>query len=286
MKFSEKHIKEKDELLSLYYTKRMSIREIAELKGYKEGTLKECFRDWEYVARNNRERHKKYFCNESYFHNIDCEHKAYWLGYIAADGTVLDKTKSENSQRLKLCLAREDEELLYKFKEDIQATYPIGQYKNSCHYAKETWIGQPISQITIPSEQIYNDLVSHNITPRKSLTIIFPETMKDNQYVNAFIRGYFDGDGCISQNKSTSKSRDYNYKVTIKGTQSMLYNFRKISGVSGTIKASGKHADFRNKELVIVKHKDMKDFLNFIYKDSTIHLQRKYERYLLVLKNY
>lgn len=264
----------------------MSIREIAELKGYKEGTLKECFRDWEYVARNNRERHKKYFCDESYFHNIDCEHKAYWLGYIAADGTVLDKTKSENSQRLKLCLARENEELLYKFKEDIQATYPIGQYKNSCHYAKETWIGQPISQITIPSEQIYNDLVSHNITPRKSLTIIFPETMKDNQYVNAFIRGYFDGDGCISQNKSTSKSRDYNYKVTIKGTQSMLYNFRKISGVSGTIKASGKHADFRNKELVIVKHKDMKDFLNFIYKDSTIHLQRKYERYLLVLKNY
>ena len=43
---------------------------------------------------------KKYFYNENYFEIIDTEEKAYWLGFIAADGCIVNKgTALENTNK-------------------------------------------------------------------------------------------------------------------------------------------------------------------------------------------
>lgn len=49
----------------------------------------------------------KYSFNASYFNTIDTPEKAYWLGFIAADGCIIDTTSEKGSQkRLKIELQK------------------------------------------------------------------------------------------------------------------------------------------------------------------------------------
>ena len=63
---------------------------------------------------------RKHFFNENYFENIDTEEKAYWLGFISADGSIC-KSSKYNSYRLVLNLNRLDEHHILKFKNAICA---------------------------------------------------------------------------------------------------------------------------------------------------------------------
>jgi len=47
----------------------------------------------------------------------------------------------------------------------------------------------------VGSKLIYNDLLNLSVTPRKSLTMLFPNI--PSEFLSYFIRGYFDGDGCL-----------------------------------------------------------------------------------------
>ena len=53
---------------------------------------------------------KKYYLKEDIFDNIDTEEKAYWLGFLYADGNV-----ANNASRIRLSLAENDLEILEKF---------------------------------------------------------------------------------------------------------------------------------------------------------------------------
>ena len=48
----------------------------------------------------------KHNLNKEYFKNIDTEEKAYWLGFIAADGCVYKMSK--NAHRLQINLSYKD----------------------------------------------------------------------------------------------------------------------------------------------------------------------------------
>ena len=63
----------------------------------------------------------EYYYNKDYFKIINNEHKAYWLGFLYADGYVepiyrKDKIKAF---RLELSLQESDEDMLLLFKKDI-----------------------------------------------------------------------------------------------------------------------------------------------------------------------
>lgn len=69
---------------------------------------------------------RKYNFNEHYFDIIDCQEKAYWLGFFAADGyNHVDKGCIE------VRLHKQDKEILEKFKSCIKADNPIGLYKQT-----------------------------------------------------------------------------------------------------------------------------------------------------------
>lgn len=47
------------------------------------------------------------FFNEHFFHNIDTEEKAYWLGFIFADGSIIKTSKNmDKYNRLSICLSK------------------------------------------------------------------------------------------------------------------------------------------------------------------------------------
>ena len=58
--------------------------------------------------------------------------------------------------------------------------------------------------LRIGSHKIFNGLAKYGVHPRKSLTIELPEIPK--RYIGNFVRGYFDGDGCIYLEKTKTKS--------------------------------------------------------------------------------
>lgn len=135
----------------------------------------------------------KYVYNKDYFEKINTSEKAYWLGFLYADGCITRFYKGEvlKSMSLEITLKDADCEHLIKFKNALESNIPIqhriitGKYK--------------ADRIVVNCTKICNDLIKLGCTPTKSLTLEFPK--KDiipQDFIRDFIRGYFDGDGGVS----------------------------------------------------------------------------------------
>lgn len=123
---------------------------------------------------------RKYFYDVNFFKTIDTPEKAYWLGFIYADGCL---SKNE----LILHLGIKDEEHLNKFKKAIKSNGKIE-------------INETHATFRISSKEISYDLIKLGVLRRKTFIIKYPNLLKNLE--RHFIRGYFDGDGCISNIKN------------------------------------------------------------------------------------
>jgi intein/homing endonuclease len=184
--------------------------------------------------------------NENFFSNYN-ELSCYWAGFIAADGCIY-------KNKLSIKLSINDVNHLKTFAKQIGG-YEVKIYDKEC-------------SLTINSPQIVNDLKNNfNIIPRKSLTMIYPHQIKLH---NHFIRGYFDGDGCIfnastKRTKFTSKPR-----YTILGTKDMLDNIKNY--FDKTSKYTSKQ---RRNIYYISFYNNASEFYSFMYNHATIYLNRK-----------
>ena len=115
-----------------------------------------------------------------FFAEIDNELVAYWLGFIFADGYI---GQQENHYLFGICLKDTEIEHLYQFRRDIDSNHPI-RIMPDYHYA----------QIYVPDQDFISHLLKWGVTPRKSLTIQWPDNLP-SPMVRHFIRGVMDGDG-------------------------------------------------------------------------------------------
>lgn len=143
----------------------------------------------------------RYKIDENYFHNIDTEEKAYWLGFIMADGCVGKINANNEPYRFYLGLKSDDRDHLKKFKNCIQYEGPI---KDKIIHDKRGF-DSSISSLTINSIIFCRNLSYNNIHPNKTGFETIPDNVPKN-LVKHFIRGYFDGDGSICK---ISKSQKY-----------------------------------------------------------------------------
>ena len=183
--------------------------------------------------------------------------------------TIYDKTNTD-SGTLKIETKKEDEEIVQKFKEDIESSHPIKHYQNK-HFK-----GYECSRLVLKSNVIIKNLQLYGIGSHKSLTLQFPNNIKQSQFINAFIRGYFDGDGSLCLYKNGI------FDIKILGTKKFLEDIKSIVGIQCRI--SNPKSNIY--ELRISKNSERKKFLTFIYKDATIYLKRKYDRYNLFMQKH
>lgn len=186
--------------------------------------------------------------NYYFFDNIDQEHKAYILGFAWADGYIDKKYKT-----LTFHIHEKDIDVIEKIK---QATNSNG----IIHFAPKNTI-----QFNLSSIYMVNKLKEYGISPNKSKTIIFPE-LPDNMYSH-FIRGYFDGNGCITKHQCTVVTGSLNF---IKGLQNYLKN-KFNRNFSFTCQSNSYRLSLYKKD---------KDVVNWIYKDNLIYMNRKYQCFL------
>lgn len=136
----------------------------------------------EAAALSNQNR-RKYNVNDYYF-DKENSNTAYYLGFLAADGTV-----SKDGNQVKIGLSSVDKDFLEQMRKNLSIEKEIFTY--------ETSNGFEVSELRFTSARIKNKLAEYNIVPRKTYTFSFPTNLNRKYWID-FIRGYFDGDGSIS----------------------------------------------------------------------------------------
>lgn len=280
---------EDDKKIEQLYNEGKSTREIGKIMNTSGVTISKHLQKMGVKIKDLHKSKQIYSFNENYFKTIDDEHKAYWLGFIAADGCVLEPTYQVSKRTgkiirkeqgaLQIGLQEKDKAHLEKFQKDIKDTHKINFSKKRKAY-----------DIKILSNIICMDLQQYNIVPRKSLVLEFPDNIRED-LLRHFIRGYFDGDGSIAfcKNKKGAISIG-SIQVSIIGTVMFLNTLNNI--LEDELQFKEKVIDLGNRHKPVTKTiffssiAHTKKFLDFIYKDSTIYLDRKYERYLIFNKKY
>lgn len=206
----------------------------------------------------------KYSVDDKFFDTINDEYRAYWLGFLFADGYIRER-KSGNSLEMKLSI--KDKEHLMLFRDCLKSTHVIKDSYNRVKY-KNGYSQSHMSHLAIYSLKLVESIKKCGIHSRKTFTIEFPDIPKN--LTNHFIRGYFDGDGSFSFNPEK-------YKIhTNIVCASDKFRDRLIEILTG-------HGiDARNYGNIVIdiqsKLGNLK-FYNYIYKNATIFLKRKKEKY-------
>lgn len=200
---------------------------------------------------------KKYTYNRDYFEYIDSSEKAYWLGFIYADGYI-------TQDYFGITISAKDINHLEKLKKVMQANIEIKTYLAS---KKTSYSNNLYCRFIIKDKKIVSDLIRHGVVYNKTNILQFPSTIND-KYLYDFIRGYFDGDGCYTQsNKGT-------YKIKFCGTEALL------NGIKKHINKPSLKLSYRNNcyQLEIGGKKQLEKLINNMYKNKTINsfLDRKY----------
>lgn len=209
-----------------------------------------------------------YNINQHYFDNIDTPEKAYILGLLYTDG---NRNKRKDHYQIVLKLQEIDVDILYKIKEIMNYERPLRFWEES----KRNPNSKDQYSLIIDNKQIATSLEKWGIVPNKTKTLCFPNFLSD-KLIPHFIRGCWDGDGTISHNLKEQKAGFI-------GTYDMCFGIKNYVenklGVHFTL--AKRTSDTMDNLCVISVHggKQLKKFLDFIYKDSTIHFNRKYSYY-------
>lgn len=208
----------------------------------------------------------KYKADYRKFKIIDSVEKAYWLGFIAADGCVY--TREKNST-IRIQLSTIDKTHLEKFKKFMNANVNIANIIQTNGYAS---IAKPsyMSVIAFNSNDMAQDLINLGIVPNKSKLLQIPNIR--SEYYLPYILGYFDGDG------SLVKFANGEYNINITGTKATIEWINQVLQVSSHLEKRNANTETyhircggTNKPYSIMKQ---------LYDSCpNVHLDRKYKIY-------
>lgn len=205
-----------------------------------------------------------YSLKEDYFSIINSFEKAYWVGFIAADGCIYRRDGHQGM--LSIAVQKDDIELLEYFKEELDTTKPIQIQDN-------------MATLQITSDKICNDLLEKGIGVRKTFDLSALTVLNNipEQYHSSFFLGYFDGDGSIDIPQNIiSKGH-----VRIAGPITNLTTFSKIlldNNIPNSILLDKRKNTQPFGSLEFKNTTEKYCFLKYIYSSEIKCLTRKKER--------
>lgn len=212
--------------------------------------------------------------NEDFFEVIDTEEKAYWLGFIMADGCVTRSSKLYNqANRLSFNLSAIDRPHLEKFVKVINSSAKITDVT-----PKGTYSNNPISRLSINSVKLCSDLAKYGIVERKTGSECIPYIQID--LLQHFIRGFFDGDGCITISSNSIRTQFVSSYSMLESLKTFLVNQACIRG-----NPSITHETRRNAKVCYLsygKHDSVKIY-HYLYDNASVYLERKYIKFSQLL---
>lgn len=196
-------------------------------------------------------------CDDHFFDEMDCERKAYWLGFIAADGCVRVLDKGERILRINL--QGSDAHHLATLRSDLQATNPVG------------FSGRGQGVFAVNSPGLVAGLARHGIAPRKSLVHRWPHTIPEH-LLRHFLRGYSDGDG------SLGITRDNQAVWTLCGTAEFLSECQQYLARTVAFNANALRKNGAIHMMSYGGNRQVARLAHLLYDDATVYLPRKREK--------
>lgn len=204
---------------------------------------------------------KTKFGNTLYFQAIDTEEKAYYLGYLMADGNV----SIYNGQYcLKLVCKIEDREIIDGFLSAIQSENKPYIYKTG---------DKEYIRVSLSSVQAVKDLIKLGVIPKKSGFECIPDI--NPSLIRHFIRGFFDGDGIVSIGKSCSRSGFI-------APKQMCCDILQLIGMDAKIISCKTNVD---KSYFLIGKKKSRALFDYLYEDCNIFLKRKRNKMETIIGN-
>lgn len=252
-----------------------SINKIALKYGINRKTLKKYLtkRNVEIIANGGR----THF-NFDFFETIDTEEKAYWLGFLYADGYVGSKDFSVG-----LNISLKDIEHLRKFNDALNYKKGLNisethQFNSTSNKNKNGEIMYMVSTV-IRNKKLWTDLNNKGCVPNKSLILQFPNEniFKTKKLIYDFIRGYVDGDGTLGVYRHSKSNNKLEESLLIVGTKDFLVGVQKYLGTGFLMhKANCNNNTYRLGYSTKKAHKAA----DLLYKNASIYLNRKYNIYI------
>ena len=258
--------KYKEDIINLYVYEKLSCSKIAEIMNCSLCGIYDALKRWNIKTRSLRDSHLIYSVNESYFYKIDTEEKAYWLGFIYADGYI-------TGNKLGISLANIDKTHLEKFKKCIDSDYEIKSYISNSVYGTCEYC-----RILINSKRVVEDIKNKGVINNKSLKIKFPsDKILDTKLYNHFIRGYFDGDGSLVLSKN---SINFKFCGTKEFLEALVDIFNSISNYKYKKRLYKRRNDDKNNYYISYDGRiKTLNIMDYLYNNCNIYLERKYEKY-------
>lgn len=207
--------------------------------------------------KQNRKR-PKLAVNEYYFKKWSPE-MAYILGYILADGCIIEGTYEGYSGALKFGVQKRDVDILEKIKKELSSGHKISPSRNAFHFC-------------ITSQIIVDDLKKLGIIYRKSLRENVPSV--PSEYKRDFIRGIIDGDGSIHFDKRNHPT------ISVcggKNTITFIQNhFLSLFNLYSKIAWREKDENSQRLFYIAYRSNSAKTLVNYLYANSTLYLERKF----------
>lgn len=209
--------------------------------------------------------------NDNYFHIINSEDKAYFLGFMMADGCILKGSHTSDYIRVGIHLNIKDIDIIEKFK----------YYTGSDH---KIFIGDKFNDCALRfvSRKMIEDLTKLGVTPKKTGAEKLNLSGIELNMHRHIIRGLIDGDGWISFGNYNGRD------ISSIGLCGSYYicdfvqsHFHEALG-TGNLKVS-KVKDKDCYKIGYSSLSDQKIIANYLYSNANVYLNRKYELAKLIM---
>ena len=274
IRFSKEEI---NEIIRLYTEENIALYKLEKMFHTSSYTLKRIFEMYNVKLKSFRESKRLYPFNESYFETIDSKDKAYFLGFLFADGCISLGVHGQYLFKLSL----KDKYPILLFRKYLNSNKPISEINQS---ERSYSSGTVMYSLEYSSPKTFQDLCNLGCSPNKTFNLKFPKIPKELE--SHFIRGFFDGDGSVfihkyNKIKNGEKVKDeFNYQLGI--TFSGIHDFLEEIRIKANIPEKTLYKDNRKTtdcwSLKILSISRCYDLHNYMYKDcEDLFLPRKKE---------
>lgn len=244
------------------YISGMTAIEIAEVFNTTDNTIAKYLRN---NGINIREAKRRSIVNRhNYFENVDTPEKAYFLGWMVTDGSVVQsKSRPDRTKVISLSIHNTDRYIVEKFADELEAkegSVKLESTRNHCYFR-------------FSSEKMANDLAKYGVIPNKTYSAYLPKI--DESLMPHLIRGIFDGNGSVTINQKHNGSISFAFY----GTEELCTQTRDYLNIVCGIrkppvsKSTCYHVWWGSRESAA-------EFYQYIYKDSdNLCLSRKRDKF-------
>lgn len=257
------------------YASGSTMKESSALFGYPKSACEWLLKDEGLTARKTQSNARRYTVDETFFDVIDTQEKAYWLGFLLADGCIF-QVKGQPPNGVILGLASVDREHLEKFKKALLSDHVIR------HVAQKPSKNSAVQKIhhcdvvNVYSRKLAKRLTERGVVPAKSLVAVpyldFPE-----EFHRHYWRGVVEGDGSIIFSGRA-------WKIGLSGSEAVVEGFRSFllgEGVKTEAQVRPSRSIFC---FATAGSRVTKQIGELLWGDATIYLDRKYENYLKMME--